>query len=125
MTYVEYSSNNSGGQWWLTDQNWRDLETAGWEVDWYKDQEVGFLHKLGEERFLGALASHARLRNADLTTAIADWEMITGQQAMDEGCNCCGAPHDFTQRDDDGNYLASISGDDVPRQRYPRRFGED
>lgn len=31
---VTYSSNNSGGSWWLTDENWRDLEQAGWVVEW-------------------------------------------------------------------------------------------
>lgn len=31
---VEYSSNNSGGSWWLKDKHWRDLEEAGWEVVW-------------------------------------------------------------------------------------------
>ena len=32
--YVEYSSNNSGGSWWLTDENWKALEDAGWMVHW-------------------------------------------------------------------------------------------
>lgn len=31
---VEYSSNNSGGGWWLTDKHWQKLEKAGWEVEW-------------------------------------------------------------------------------------------
>lgn len=31
---VEYSSNNSGGGWWLKDEHWRALEDAGWEVEW-------------------------------------------------------------------------------------------
>jgi hypothetical protein len=31
---VEYSSNNSGGGWWLKDQDWRALEAAGWHVEW-------------------------------------------------------------------------------------------
>jgi hypothetical protein len=34
MAKIEYSSNNSGGGWWLTDENWRDLERAGWLVEW-------------------------------------------------------------------------------------------
>ena len=32
--YVEYNPNNSGGHWWLTDDNWRALEAAGWKVQW-------------------------------------------------------------------------------------------
>lgn len=31
---VEYSSNNSGGSWWLSDDNWRALEEAGWTVEY-------------------------------------------------------------------------------------------
>ena len=32
--YVEYNSNNSGGGWWLDDQDWKALEAAGWKVAW-------------------------------------------------------------------------------------------
>ena len=31
---VEYSSNNSGGRWWLKDEDWIALEKAGWTVAW-------------------------------------------------------------------------------------------
>lgn len=31
---VKYSSNNSGGSWWLSDEDWRALEAAGWQVEW-------------------------------------------------------------------------------------------
>lgn len=31
---VEYDSNNSGGRWWLDDEDWRALEDAGWFVNW-------------------------------------------------------------------------------------------
>lgn len=31
---VEYDSNNSGGDWWLDDDDWRRLEEAGWFVEW-------------------------------------------------------------------------------------------
>lgn len=34
MSYIEYNSNNSGGHWWLTDENWKALEQAGWIVHW-------------------------------------------------------------------------------------------
>ncbi len=33
-SYVEYSANNSGGHWWLKDEDWQALETAGWRVRW-------------------------------------------------------------------------------------------
>lgn len=31
---VEYDSNNSGGSWWLKDEDWAALEKAGWYVQW-------------------------------------------------------------------------------------------
>jgi hypothetical protein len=31
---VEYSSNNSGGSWWLKTEDWKALEDAGWNVEW-------------------------------------------------------------------------------------------
>lgn len=43
--YVEYNSNNSGGSWWLDDEDWKALEQAGWKVHWahlenlYTDEE--------------------------------------------------------------------------------------
>lgn len=80
---IEYSSNNSGGSWWLTDQNWHDLEAAGWTVAW----ENG--------RWLGALAKKAHKDFPSVKDAILEWEKITKQTASDEGCNCCGAPHTF------------------------------
>ena len=33
---VEYDHNNSGGEWWLTDKDWKTLEDAGWHVEWGK-----------------------------------------------------------------------------------------
>lgn len=69
--YVTYSSNNSGGSWWLTDQNWKDLEKAGWEVKWVKDDPY---HKNngGGDRWLGALATEATRRGVSLDMAIAE-----------------------------------------------------
>ena len=34
MKYVTYESNNSGGHWWLKDEDWEALEKAGWKVVW-------------------------------------------------------------------------------------------
>ena len=89
---VEYTTNNSGGSWWLTDQNWHDLAAAGWDVKWWKDQD----HKyFAGERFLGALATTATRIGLSLEDAIKEFETITGQDHTDEGCSCCGEPHAF------------------------------
>ena len=100
---VTYSSNNSGGYWWLHDQDWLNLEAAGWKVDWYKDMDSGALFRTGEEgRWLGALASGATRKGLTLTEAVAEWESITGLSADEAGCRCCGQPHSFW--DENNNY---------------------
>lgn len=99
---VEYSSNNSGGQWWLSDKDWKRLEKAGWKVEWYRDNPpFGDTASLHKGRFLGALASRATREAKSLQEAIEEWEEITGQDPNDEGCSCCGNPHNFWAMDDD------------------------
>lgn len=89
----QYSSNNSGGNWWLTDQNWYDLEKAGWKVLWIKDDE--FYQKYDSDRWLGALAKKAQKEFENLKDAIKEFQEITGLNLTDEGCSCCGYPHTF------------------------------
>ena len=91
---ITYNSNNSGGSWWLTDDNWRDLERAGWEVDWYANKDSD---EYKDGRFLGALATSAKKDFPSEEDAISEWERIVGASAGDEGCPCCGAPHYFSE----------------------------
>ncbi len=120
---LAYSSNNSGGYWWLTDEDWFALEDAGWIVHWEHPHEQahgdivheptqytfsGHDHSYSDEliaverpdrdseRSLGALATSAVLQTTDPEAGIAQWEAITGQSSLEEGCNCCGEPHNFT-----------------------------
>lgn len=106
---VEYRSNNSGGRWWLGDEDWEALEKAGWVVNWVKDKPEK--DKWSDEkktgRFLGALAVSATRFGLPLRDAVREWEDITGECSTDAGCACCGKPHDFTEYDDAGNYVAS------------------
>jgi len=98
--YIEYSSNNSGGGWWLEDKDWINLEKAGWKVDWFaNDEEMTFKDKDGK-RFLGALASRAYFKGTEYE-AIQSFQEITGENVEDEGCSCCGNPHNFyTEKDE-------------------------
>lgn len=108
---IEYSSNNSGGSWWLNDSDWLALESAGWVVDWYADQTSGPYSTYKGGRFLGALASHAHKivsSKAEASEAIEEWERLTGNSATSEGCNCCGQPHYFSLYDDEDNYVSSF-----------------
>lgn len=89
---LEYSSNNSGGGWWLSDKDWQAMKKAGWNVDFKT------------EKWLGAIATNASIQTNDVAKTIREWENITGQNAADEGCNCCGQPHNFSWVDEDGKY---------------------
>ena len=91
MSKVEYDSNNSGGNWWLTDDDWKALEQAGWVVAWIKDND-----SYTGDSFLGALATSATREGLSKADAIAEWESITGENADDCGCACCGQPHYFS-----------------------------
>ena len=102
MGYIRYSSNNSGGNWWLTEQNWKDLEAAGWEVEWVKNKPEGLFRDRGSDRFLGALATEAKRHGLSYKMAIAECEDVTGESHLDEGCSCCGEPHSFYEYNDDG-----------------------
>lgn len=97
---VEYNHNNSGGKWWLTDQNWLDLEAAGWEVRWFKSDPLSGLARTlgkGDGRWLGALAREATKEFPSTEAAIEEWARITGLNPDDDGCSCCGQPHDFSE----------------------------
>lgn len=93
---VNYSSNNSGGDWWLSDDDWFRLEKAGWKVEWVKDKENSPFHLKGQDRWLGALAVYASKEAETPGAAMREFEEITGQTVSDEGCDCCGAPHSFS-----------------------------
>ena len=107
---VTYDSNNSGGSWWLTDEDWNALEKAGWTVKWKKDDpfytEGRFASSLDDDgRWLGALATKASKEFDSMREAVDEWEGITGERAADEGCGCCGQPHYFSGEDENGNYV--------------------
>lgn len=112
---VEYSSNNSGGSWWLQDKHWRALERAGWKVFWVKDSAEHKKHvylsarEKKDGRWMGALAVYAEYPTSSLKEAIESWEAATGKDATALGCSCCGTPHNFTLQNDEGEYVDSWS----------------
>ena len=99
---LEYRTNNSGGSWWLNDADWVAMEAAGWEVEWVKDKEPLFQGQYKDGRYMGALATTAEISTDDPKATIRQWETLVGQNAADEGCNCCGPPHDFYWEDING-----------------------
>lgn len=104
MVKVEYSSNNSGGHWWLKDEDWYALEKAGWKVDWYKDKTDGLFSSMQKSgRFLGALAANASKDFETPDEGLREWENITGRDPWAMGCSCCGRPHNFNYTDAQGH----------------------
>jgi hypothetical protein len=95
---ITYDSNNSGGSWWLSDENWRALEAGGWTVHWAKDNQYQSRYMEGG-RYMDALATSASVDRPSLGMAIAEWEHLTGLDASEPGCSCCGAPHGFYASD--------------------------
>jgi hypothetical protein len=112
---ITYSSNNSGGGWWLKDEDWYKLEEAGWKIKWHKDQKGKWFKADAEGRWLGALAGEASKNFKTVREAMEEFERITGQDVTDEGCNCCGAPHSFNWTKDGWQYA---SGDDCSQYLY-------
>lgn len=109
MDTLKYSSNNSGGSWWLDDKDWKAMEEVGWNVEWFKHSTSTLFKANSNGRWLGALADSASIPVKSIDHAkevIRDWEAITGQNAADEGCNCCGRPHSFTVYDANGTYIS-------------------
>ena len=116
MIKVEYDSNNSGGNWWLTDEDWYALENAGWTVRWRRNEtnSLGGADKDG--RWLGALATEASKEFNSMREGVEEWERITGGYAAEEGCNCCGQPHNFSGNDTvTGEY---VNGPEIVRNSY-------
>lgn len=138
---IRYSSNNSGGNWWLSDANWKALEDAGWYVQWggkwfcfskfslqqrpegianicasKKDckghrRYQSYSDALSGTRYMGALATDAVKDFDVIADALREFEALTGQTVTDEGCNCCGAPHSFEWTDAAGKWHY-VSGDE-------------
>lgn len=115
MGILTYDSNNSGGSWWLSDEDWNALERAGWTVHWIAKGKYGWGRPLGsydsplgdfprppeEANWLGAKACSAAKEFSDARAGIDEWERVTGACASDLGCSCCGAPHSFEFEDGD------------------------
>ncbi len=106
---LKYSSNNSGGEWWVSDEGWRALEANGWTVEWFTTSKFSdVLEPDKDGRWLGALAKNAFKDGfSSWKEALDEWERLTGCDALSAGCPCCGPPHSFSFIDDNGKVLES------------------
>ena len=97
MIKLEYSSNNSGGSFWLSIDDWKVLEDNGWDIDESK--------MFGEDFYMASKEFDTPKEG------IEEFERLTLQDAGATGCTCCGPPHEFSWEDEDGNQ--SVSGSAV------------
>lgn len=111
MVLVEYETNNYGGNWCLKDEDWFNLQKAGWEIglrgiyDKKKDEFIDTYKAFdGKTRWLGAIATNARKEFNSVEEALREFELITKATITDEGCGCCGAPHSFNWTDEKEKY---------------------
>lgn len=104
-SYIEYSTNNSGGSWWLSDKDWEALEEAGWVVNWLEDDDY-WSSKVDENgKWLGTKALRARRYGLPMAIVKAEFSVVTGHYPDDEGCSCCGQPHAFYAHDENGEMI--------------------
>jgi len=137
MIPVEYNANNSGGRDWLTDKDWKALQDAGWKLfgfddfayrdgDYIPDKD-GLPSRKDEvpvdeqdESKPGDGSFDSAYKNFNnIQEAIKEFEELTGQDVTKEGCNCCGAPHNFTWGKD------IVVRVDVDKQDYHYASGEE
>ena len=147
MILVEYDSTNSGGDWWLSDDDWINLEKAGWHVEWGgivfcydEDCDFNFSDRLQppvcenpskckghrkyeshtevKNRFLNALSTGCSKEFNSMKEAIVEFEKITGQDTTKEGRNCCGPPHTFWDKTNNKYY----SGEDILEILYDEKL---
>lgn len=93
----------------MEEEDWKALEDAGWLVDWnrefvfrrgqYVKDEGGFpTFKWSKGKdWLGGKARNAWKKFDSVSEGIREFEELTGECADDEGCNCCGQPHNFSE----------------------------
>lgn len=123
-TYTYYSSNNSGGSFWLSTEQWLALEAAGWVVEWggrmYSEKgdaldqpKYKSLDELPKtEYYMGEPAVSARRYELMFREAIQEFADVTGEDPAALGCGCCGPPHGFTEKQVSNNaYVRSMEID--------------
>lgn len=100
---IEYSTNNSGGSYWLKAKDWKRLAEAGWKLFGFDNFEYDAQGKYvrdedGLPKRKGSLPDNPHYAFKQFNTiqeALREFEELTGQDVSDEGCNCCGPPHSF------------------------------
>jgi hypothetical protein len=91
MGYIEFSENNSGGSFWLSQKNYEDLMAAGWTGEGITSDYCG--------------GRRLRREGVSMRMALAEFYDATGYDGDEEGCSCCGQPFYFAEYDDQGKMI--------------------
>lgn len=117
VTYNSNNSGGSGGSWWLSEDNWKALEANGWKLfsygDFIYDESGNYKYDengLPERKWkspspdlFGAYATYGFKRFDTPKEALEEFERLTKKDISEEGCNCCGPPHNFSWDDGEGS----------------------
>lgn len=79
--YVGCSENNSGGRYWMSENDYAGLEMSGWTID------------RSQRSFYKAFTAASEAIAEDMGKA--SFNESTDQYADSEGCICCGRPFRF------------------------------
>ena len=116
MKTYTFSENNSGGSWWLSRENYDALMEKGWK---YEPSEYDIKQNHDTQSFMNSQTDNVPYgwrhgltgEFESIREAVESFELATGKDFFDQGCNCCGAPFSISSRgDNDYEYL---SGDSV------------
>jgi hypothetical protein len=87
---VGMDENNSGGYYWLGEDDYKDLIDKGWTRGVEKYGYGGTETRVAHKTFEAASEDHA------IELAKSEFEVVTGQRADAIGCTCCGRPFYFS-----------------------------
>jgi hypothetical protein len=74
-------------------------------------------------RSIGAIATEAYKDFETLKDAILEWEHVTGLEATDDGCSCCGPPHAFRYGTRGEEKYGYACGEEICAILYPNAPG--
>jgi hypothetical protein len=89
---ITFSENNSGGCWWLKQEQYANLFKVWWKPG--RECYDGTVRGASRIIVLDAIDEDVALAAAS-KLAIMEWEKATGENADEIGCTCCGPPYQF------------------------------
>jgi hypothetical protein len=93
MHTIHLHQNNSGGYFWLSDEQFDALLADGWRVA----SGLNFGGRAAQDLLLDVPVADER---AAITIAQIEFQRVTGEDPNAIGCTCCGPPFHFDIEDE-------------------------